>query len=125
MPFCRPSVGCLGQLGIGRDPNADDDRVGPDVAAVGQPHAFGPACGRGDLRDLDADPQVDPVVAVQVGEDLSRLPADARLLPMSECCLDACLYAAQHDYSSQSRPVRSGGSRAISALTRPYWVIHG
>ena len=36
-------AGGLGELDVGRDPDADDDRVGLDVGSVGQPHAVSPA----------------------------------------------------------------------------------
>ena len=46
------------------------------MAAVGQPYAAGLAAGSGDLGDLDAEAQVDAVLAVQAGEDLGYLPAE-------------------------------------------------
>ncbi len=86
-------AGHLGELAVGRDPDADDDRVGLDTAAVGQPRAAGPAAGSGDLRDLDAEAQVDAVVAVQVGEDLGDLAAEhaqqRELGRLQQCHLDA------------------------------------
>ena len=66
----------LGQLGVRSDPDADDDRVGRDVAAVGQPDAGDPAVRGGDLAHLHAEPQVDAVLAVQVGEDPGDLGAE-------------------------------------------------
>src|SRR5215831_9243470 len=69
-------AGGLGELDVGRDPDADDDRVGLDVGSVGQPHAVSPAARSGDLRDLDTEAEVDAVIAVQAGEDLRRLPAE-------------------------------------------------
>ena len=66
----------LGQLGVRRDPDADDDRVGRDVAAVGQPDAVGPAARGGDLAHLHAEPQVHAVLAVQAGEDPGDLGAE-------------------------------------------------
>jgi hypothetical protein len=66
----------LGQLGVRRDPDADDDGVGRDVAAVGQPDAAGPAVRGGDLAHLNAEPQVHAVLAVQAGEDAGNLGAE-------------------------------------------------
>ena len=66
----------LGQLGVGRDPDADDDHVGLDVTAVGQPYPAGPAARAGDLADLNAEPQVHAVLAVQAGEDPGGLGAE-------------------------------------------------
>ena len=41
-----------------------------------EPDTAGPAAGAGDLGDLDAETQVDAVLAVQVGEDLRDLLAE-------------------------------------------------
>ena len=46
----------LGQLGVRRDPDADDDRLGVDLAAVGQADAGDPAARAGDLAHLHAEP---------------------------------------------------------------------
>ena len=46
------------------------------MAAVGKPRAGGLAAAAGDLADLHTAAQVDPVVLVQVGEDLRDLAAE-------------------------------------------------
>ena len=67
---------CGGELAVGRDPDPGDDRVGRDVAAIGQAHPGGLAVVAGDLADLHAAAQVHLVVTVQVGEDLGDLAAE-------------------------------------------------
>src|SRR5207247_2618819 len=69
-------AGLHGELSGRGDADPDDDRIGLDVAAVGQLHAARPAVAAGDLGYLDAVAQVDRVVAVQAGEDLRGLPAE-------------------------------------------------
>src|SRR5581483_1946608 len=48
--------------------DADDHDVGADLGAVAELNAVGSAAGAGDVVELDPEPQVDAVVAVQVGE---------------------------------------------------------
>ena len=55
----------------GRTPDADHHRVGPELLAEIDPDA-----GRRDLGDLRAEPQVDAVLAVQLGEHLAHLRAE-------------------------------------------------
>ena len=60
-------------------PDADDDGVGLDHGAVGEPHGAHPhrVGGRGlDRRDGDPTPQRDGVLAMQVGEDLRHPGAE-------------------------------------------------
>ena len=76
MPLRDLQAGRLGELAVWHDADADDDHVGADLGAVGQPDPVGAAAGAGDLRDLDAEAQVDAVLAVQVGEDLGHLGAE-------------------------------------------------
>ena len=70
LPISRPAASA--SWVFGRDADADDHRVGLDLAAVGQPYPAGPAAAPVISLDLDAEPQVDAVLAVQVGEDLRR-----------------------------------------------------
>jgi len=73
----RPCGG-LGQLGVGLDPDPDDEEVDVERAAVAEGDRRTVAA-RGDGGHLDAGAQVDAVLAVEVGEDLRDLrPEDAQ-----------------------------------------------
>ena len=65
-----------GELAVGCEPDAGDDHVGLDAAAVGQQHAGRPGPAAGDLGDLYTAAQVDAVLPMQVGEDLGDLAAE-------------------------------------------------
>ena len=73
---CRPPARPRRERTIRRDPDPDDDHVGLDVTAVRRPTAGGPAPAAGDLQRLHTAAQVDPVVLVQVGEDLRNLATE-------------------------------------------------
>ena len=74
LPISRPAASASWLLGV--IPTPDDDRVGLDVAAVGQPHAVALPARAGDLADLHPEAQVHAVLAVQAGEDLGDLGAE-------------------------------------------------
>ena len=58
-----------------RDPDADDDEVGVDGAAVAQAHALDPTVAV-EAGDRDADTQVDAVVAVELAAGRAHLVAE-------------------------------------------------
>ena len=60
---------------FGRDADADDDDVGLDGAAVGQPHPLD-AIVAVESVDADAEPQVDAVIAMDVAAQRAHLLAE-------------------------------------------------
>ena len=64
--------GRLGELGAGPDADADHDRVGGELARRRPAVRRSPSIS----AILRAQPQVDAVLAVQVGEDLAHLGAE-------------------------------------------------
>jgi len=68
-------AGGVGEVGVGHDPDPDDDRVRLDDGAVGEVHAVGAPVAAHDLGDLHAALQVDAVAPVQAGEDRGHLAA--------------------------------------------------
>jgi len=117
-------AGLHGELSGRGDADPDDDRIGLDVAAVGQLHAARPAVAAGDLGYLDAAAQVDRVVAVQVGEDLRGLPAEhpqQRQLPPLQHGHLLGVPRRRHSKVSQSSPT----SRRASNGTPPCGTAAG
>lgn len=97
----------LGQSGVGVDTDAHDDGVRREAGAVGEQDTVGGVPVTGDLADPNAEPQVDAVIPVQVGEDLGDLPA--------EHPEQGQLGALQHHHPGTGRTGRGRGLQADPA----------
>ena len=69
-------AGSIGQRDVRDDADADDDGVGRDRGAVAQLDAGDPALTQ-EAADPGAEPQVDPMIAMQPGERRAHLLARA------------------------------------------------
>jgi len=90
----------LGELDVGGDADAHH-AVGRKSGSVGELDAVGAGAVTGDALDGGVGPQDDPLIPVQVGEDLGRLPA--------EYFQQRQLGVLQDGHQRPGRPGRRGG----------------
>ena len=65
-----------GQVGVRCRADGDQHGVGVNGGPVAEPQAGRDTIGGGDLLDRCTQPQVDPVLTVQLGEHLGHLPPE-------------------------------------------------